>query len=152
VVDLGSYCQKLLSDFKTSSSKTREIQFQVQGDAADVYVDTELIETILSNLLSNALKYSPVDRPVSLSLKYLPSQVIFAIQDQGRGIPKEDQPALFEAFFRARNVGATPGTGLGLSIVKQCVDLHGGAIAIQSEVDAGSTFIVTLPSKIISDV
>lgn len=151
-VALESYCQKLLSDLRTSNGATREIQLQVQGDAADVYVDTELIETILSNLLSNALKYSPGDRPVSLRLKYLPSQVAFEIQDQGRGIPEEDQSALFEAFFRARNVGATPGTGLGLSIVKQCVDLHRGTIAVQSQVGQGTTFVVTLPSEMDSEL
>jgi signal transduction histidine kinase len=69
----------------------------------------------------------------------------FRITDQGLGIPEEDQQRLFETFYRARNVGTIAGTGLGLAIVKKCVDLHGGHIAVESQVGIGTTFTVTLP-------
>jgi signal transduction histidine kinase len=71
--------------------------------------------------------------------------VRFEIQDRGIGIPKEGTKRLFEPFYRATNVGTIQGTGLGLSIVKQCVDLHGGKIAVNSIVGQGTTFTVTLP-------
>ncbi|MGF1523280.1 MAG: ATP-binding protein [Leptolyngbyaceae cyanobacterium] len=152
IVDLEGRCQRLLVDFEASANSTRKIRFQAQGDCSRVYVDAALIDTILGNLLSNALKYSPIDCPVSLSLTCQQNQCIFEVSDEGRGIPLEDQPALFDSFFRARNVGATPGTGLGLSIVKQCVDLHRGTIAVQSQVDEGTTFTVTLPTKMDSEL
>jgi signal transduction histidine kinase len=67
------------------------------------------------------------------------------VQDEGIGIPIEDQQKLFESFARASNVGAIAGTGLGLSIVKKCVNLHGGQITVESKVSAGTTFTVSLP-------
>lgn len=71
--------------------------------------------------------------------------VLFRIQDFGIGIPKEDQEKLFEVFYRCSNVGEIVGTGLGLAIVKRSVELHGGAIAFESEVGVGTTFTVLLP-------
>lgn len=148
--DLGDHCQKISSNLALGTQGARNIDFQPstsQQDAlSNVYMDAALIETILSNLLSNALKYSPPDSPVSLSLTHADGQVVFEVKDQGRGIPMEDQATLFEAFFRARNVGATPGTGLGLNIVKQCIDLHQGTIDVYSQVNQGTTFVVRLPS------
>jgi signal transduction histidine kinase len=70
---------------------------------------------------------------------------VFQIRDRGIGIPTEDQQLLFETFHRATNVGTIPGTGLGLAIVKNCVDIHQGQIAVESEIGVGTTFIVTLP-------
>jgi signal transduction histidine kinase len=71
--------------------------------------------------------------------------VKFEIQDQGIGIPMEDQPRLFQLFHRAKNADTIQGTGLGLAIVKQSVDIHQGRITFTSEENAGTTFIVELP-------
>ena len=101
---------------------------------------------ILVNLLTNAIKYSPVGGTVWFELIAHEKTVTFRIQDQGIGIPKEDQKQLFQPFYRANNVGAIPGTGLGLVIVKKCVETHGGQISLESEVGVGTTFTVTLPS------
>jgi signal transduction histidine kinase len=108
-------------------------------------LDEKLLRHILSNLLSNAIKYSPGGRTVQFNLTCLDNKVVFQIQDQGIGIPPEDQPRLFEAFHRATNVGPIQGTGLGLTLVKQCVDLHRGEITFTSVVGEGTTFTVTLP-------
>jgi signal transduction histidine kinase len=115
-------------------------------------LDGELLRQILENLLSNAMKYSPSDRPIELSFRYNPvalenkeAQVVFQIRDRGIGIPPEDKHRLFEAFHRAQNVGTIAGTGLGLAIVKKCVEIHQGQIAIDSEVGVGTTVTVTLP-------
>jgi len=67
------------------------------------------------------------------------------VRDHGIGIPEEDLPKLFGAFHRARNVGQRPGSGLGLAIVKECVQLHGGRIAVTSRLGAGTTMTVRLP-------
>jgi signal transduction histidine kinase len=85
---------------------------------------------------------------VHFALSCEPDKVVFRIQDEGIGIPKEDQQRLFESFQRASNVGTIPGTGLGLAIVKKCVGLHQGQITVESEVGVGTTFSVTLPLNI----
>ena len=144
-VDLEGRCIAILNDFKFINQGMYEIHFQTKGDCSNLFVDSELISTILNNLLSNALKYSPDDSPVSLFLERQENHLIIEVIDNGKGIPTEDQPALFDAFFRARNAGAVDGTGLGLSIVKQCVALHSGTIEFQSEVGRGTIFRVVLP-------
>lgn len=110
-------------------------------------MDKKLLRQLLFNLLSNAIKYSPSGSMIEFKLVSRGDQAIFQIQDRGLGIPKEDQPRLFEFFHRAKNVGAIAGTGLGLAIVKQCVDIHGGSITVESEVGVGTRFTVTLPLK-----
>jgi signal transduction histidine kinase len=95
--------------------------------------------------LSNAIKYSPTSTTVKFELVCQNDLAIFYVQDSGIGIPLEDQQHLFESFHRAKNVGNIPGTGLGLSIVKRSVDLHGGYITVESEVEVGTTFTVTIP-------
>jgi signal transduction histidine kinase len=100
---------------------------------------------MLRNLLSNGIKYSPPGSQVLLELVFERDAVVFRVSDQGIGIPSADQTKLFNAFFRGSNVGTTAGVGLGLLIVKECVDLHGGEILVESEVGVGTKFTVTLP-------
>ncbi len=90
------------------------------------------------------MKYSPAGKEVRFSLQHDGANAVFKIQDDGIGIPREDQKRLFEAFHRGHNVGDIPGTGLGLVIVKRCVGLHSGTIDVASEVGNGTTFIVRL--------
>ena len=106
-----------------------------------------MLRHILSNLLSNAIKYSPPGSEVHLDLRCQASQASLVIRDWGIGIPPADQTRLFEAFHRAGNVQNIPGTGLGLTIVKKSVDLHGGTIAVDSQLGVGTTFTVTLPMQ-----
>lgn len=108
-------------------------------------VDEKLLRGILGNLLSNAIKYSSSGTTVNLSLEWEDDTAIFQVSDRGRGIVPEDRPHLFEPFFRGQNVGTIPGSGLGLTVVKKCVELHGGAIAVESRRKGGTTFTVTLP-------
>ncbi|MEW6495730.1 MAG: ATP-binding protein [Cyanobacteriota bacterium] len=110
-------------------------------------LDEKLLQHLLSNLLSNAIKYSPVGSTIQFTLTCLDNHIVFQIQDRGIGIPEEDQPRLFEAFHRATNASRLPGTGLGLAIVKNAVDLHGGEITVNSQVDVGTTFTVKLPLR-----
>jgi signal transduction histidine kinase len=102
--------------------------------------------SILTNLLSNALKYSPSESPVYFKLNCEADKAIFEIQDQGIGIDPEDQQHLYQSFHRGKNVGDVAGTGLGLAVVKKCVELHGGNIEMASQVEIGTRFTVTLPA------
>lgn len=110
--------------------------------------DEKLLRHIFSNLLSNALKYSPQGEPVQFSISAADDQVVFEVRDRGIGIPAEEIGHLFKSFHRASNVGNIPGTGLGLSIVKKSVELHGGTIEVSSqtghELGHGTCFTVRL--------
>ena len=163
-LNLQAFCEELLAEFKVGISGIHDIVFSIQGQSefpeAENFdcsssplgtktqlpcLDKKLLRHILTNILVNAIKYSPQGRTVRFDLFCLQEEAIFRIQDQGIGIPEVDQEDLFTSFHRARNVGNIPGTGLGLSIVKQYVDLHGGEINFVSKEGVGTTFIISLP-------
>lgn len=149
-LDIIRFCKDLVDEFHLSDRRNHQINFSFcQTSERDrpflPLLDERLLRHILTNLLSNAVKYSPSGDPVEFKLALSDRTAIFRIQDHGIGIPKSDQANLFQSFHRASNVKAIPGTGLGLSIVKQCVDLHGGSIGVDSEENRGTLFTVTLP-------
>ncbi|MFE4105085.1 PAS domain S-box protein [Almyronema epifaneia] len=149
---LIEFCRALLAELQISIAE-HEIVFVVYHHQAiaparfeiEVSADRELLRHILCNLISNAAKYSEANTPIEVKLTVESDRIAIQIRDQGMGIPPEDQPQLFEAFHRARNVGNIAGTGLGLSIVKQCLDLHNGQISFESYLGQGTTFTVVLP-------
>ncbi|MBD2461129.1 CHASE domain-containing protein [Oscillatoria sp. FACHB-1407] len=145
LLDLKSFCHSLIDEIQISTETQRAIAVIVCSESTQATVDGKLLQSILTNLLSNAIKYSESDRPIQLILTCTPEQVTIEVKDQGIGISPEDQKRLYEAFHRGQNVGDVVGTGLGLAVVKTCVDLHGGHIAVDSEVGVGTTFMVTLP-------
>lgn len=146
LIDLLQFCRDLVEDMElTTSSHT--IAFRPQCQITTACIDEKLLRHILSNLLSNAIKYSPAGGTVYFDVICQQEEVVFCVQDQGIGIPLADQAQLFDSFHRASNVGTISGTGLGLAIVKKSVDLHGGKIAVQSEVSVGTTFTVTIPLR-----
>lgn len=148
-VDLVKFCRRVVDDLQPNEINQQAIAFTLQSSLpspnALPLFDKKLLRQILTNLLSNALKYSPTGSPIQFDLTYLDNKVLFRIQDYGIGIPKADQTRLFESFYRASNIGTIQGTGLGLAIVKQCVDLHQGEITFESVEGIGTTFVVTLP-------
>jgi signal transduction histidine kinase len=151
-MDIVAFCRELVEGMQVivnnrhqSGSHQHAIAFTSSGDCTDAQMDEKLLGHILTNLLSNAIKYSPEGGTVLFDLVCTARQAIFRIQDSGIGIPEEYLPQLFESFQRADNVGTIQGTGLGLAIVKKAVDLHGGTIAVESEVGIGTTFTITLP-------
>jgi signal transduction histidine kinase len=105
------------------------------------------IEEMFSNLLLNAIKYTPEKGEINLSIKNGDDFVEVVVSDTGIGIPEEDVPRIFNEFYRADNARKVQreGTGLGLSIVRQIVDRHGGKISVESKQDQGTTFSLTLP-------
>ncbi len=143
---LEGFCRKLVEEAQLSMrQKDLTLIFNCHGELGDSLWDESLLRHILVNLLTNAIKYSPVGSTVWFELIGQEKTVTFRIQDQGIGIPQEDQKQLFEPFYRANNVETIAGTGLGLTIVKKCVETHGGEISLESQEGVGTTFTVTLP-------
>ncbi len=110
-----------------------------------VWLDPSLLRKILVNLLSNALKYSGENTEVTVRVVCAAGRLTLVVQDQGMGISAEDQEHLFERFFRARSAANVAGTGLGLYIIGQYLELMGGTIDLQSELNVGTTVTITVP-------
>jgi len=112
------------------------------------------LRQVFTNLLNNAIKYSPSGTTVFFRAWYSPSTVIFEVEDQGPGIPTEDVPHIFTDFFRAGNVGETTGSGLGLSIAKKIVDAHNGQIQVKNikrkDGSTGTLFTVNIPRNLMT--
>ncbi|MBE9213045.1 PAS domain S-box protein [Plectonema cf. radiosum LEGE 06105] len=144
-LDLKQFCRDIIAQMHLASGKQKVINFISDGECASVSVDPKLLHHILTNLISNALKYSVGKTPVTLELMCREDNVVFMIKDEGIGIPSVDQQQIFEPFYRGSNIDSIPGTGLGLSIVKTLADLHGCEISLSSEVGVGTTFTLKVP-------
>ncbi|MBE9210247.1 response regulator [Nostoc sp. LEGE 06077] len=147
LLDLAEFCQELIAEFTTIHPRSAEIIFNCHSDRTEACMDEQLLRYIFTNLLNNAVKYSPTGGNIlfDLTCDLIDGVAIFRIQDHGIGIPEADQARLFESFYRASNVQSIPGTGLGLVIVKKCVEAHQGQISIHSQAGIGSTLTITLP-------
>jgi signal transduction histidine kinase len=121
---------------------TSEVSEPIVGDPAR-------IAQLLDNLISNAIKFTPVGGHVDVRVDASPQSAVIEVRDTGYGIAAEDQEQLFERFFRTRSANdrAIAGTGLGLSIAKAIVDAHQGSISVESAEGHGTTFRVELPAK-----
>ncbi len=142
--NLEDLCHEVASAFNELQDESREAIIITSGRTKNVNIDRNLFKHILNNLLSNAFKYSSEIDP-KIKIEYEEHTVKISIIDEGIGIPVKDLPNLFTPFHRATNVGDIKGTGLGLSIVKEYVELHGGTIDVQSNLNNGSCFIIDLP-------
>lgn len=142
--DLDQLCRTVLEELAVQFSGER-IRYHCDAALCAVTLDPKLIRQILTNLVSNALKYSEKEHPVSVELTYQQGTLILEVQDEGIGIPAADLNHLYEPFHRAANVGMIAGTGLGLVITKESVELQGGTIQVTSEPGVGTTFTVCIP-------
>ncbi len=139
----------LILDLKerlAASLETARVEVQVPEGLPPVSADPDRLERILTNLWSNALKYSARGTPVTVTARQEGGWLITSVTDRGRGIPPEDLPHLFQRYFRAGTAReARGGLGLGLYISRTLVEAHGGRIWVESEVGVGSTFSFSLP-------
>lgn len=152
-IDLRAFCGSLVEEMRLNDKGYHSFDFQVQRHdgildqnlGIPCQMDEKLLRHIFSNLLSNALKYSGPGTTVQFWLRCTHDQVTAVVQDDGIGVPLEDQGRLFEPFHRAANVGAISGNGLGLAIAKQAVEAHQGSIRLESQPEKGTRIEVTLP-------
>ena len=154
---VGNILQVVCDAFEGEATrKNIEITRNISVKHKHVMVDATKMQEILSNLISNAIKYTPEDGHVSIDIQELECEregyVLFQtkVSDTGIGMSEEFLPSLFELFTRERNttLSKIPGTGLGMAIVKNFVDLMDGSIEVESELGEGSTFTITIPHKI----
>lgn len=154
---IGNISQLVCSAFAAEASrKNIELNIIVNVEHKHIIVDSTKMQEILSNLISNAIKYTSAGGKVTIDTKELPYDkeghvlIQTKVSDTGIGMSEEFLPSLFELFTRERNttLSKIPGTGLGMAIVKNFVDLMNGSIEVESELGKGSTFTITIPHKI----
>ena len=141
--DVVELCKEITNNHNEIQSDNRRIVFKVNGDSTKIKLDKKLMGHALSNLISNALKYSPGSEAPAVTISFSELNVQISIKDHGIGIPKQDLKSLFEPFYRASNTGEISGTGLGTSIAREYVKLNKGTISLKSEIEKGSEFIIT---------
>ena len=141
---LNDFCQEIIEELQiTTNQHTLELHSHLP--TTSYQIDRKLMRHILTNLLTNAINYSPDGGQILVTLTFLNEQLELQVQDSGIGIPEDAHPTLFESFVRGPNVGTISGTGLGLAIVQKAVALHNGQIAVKSTVGQGTSFTITLP-------
>lgn len=141
--DLEPFCQQIVDEMQLGISQP--IQFRSTKQSTQAFLDKKLLQSLLTNLLSNAAKYSPPESPIQFHLSCDANTATFQICDCGIGIPAAEQFQVSQPFYRGSNVGKATGTGLGLAVVKTCVDLHQGRWTIESQPDEGTIVTVWLP-------
>jgi len=145
-VDLGA----LVRDSVAGLSLTQEevsVVADVHSELPSVRGDRDRLQQVLTNLLDNAVKFSPAGEEVRVSAFQQDSRVRIEVSDRGPGVPPDQQRLIFEKFGRGNTAGSpgTPGTGLGLYIARSIVEAHGGVLEVSSGADAGATFTLSLP-------
>jgi len=143
---LAELISNIMMNFEREfKSKGIEVNYERREEA--IYADKDKISQVIINLLSNALKYTPAGGKISIEVKSIEGFTEISVQDNGQGISEEDLPHIFERFYRAdksRNK-ATGGVGIGLTITKSIVQAHGGTIKVESILNEGTKFIISLP-------
>ena len=127
--------------------------FDTDREEEIVLFDPDIIERILLNLLSNAVKFNKVDGTIYVNLYTKDDEIRITVRDEGIGIPKEKLSSIFKRFeqLKTKNKIEKQGSGIGLYLVKSLVTLHGGNIKVESKVNEGSKFIITIPKKVLEN-
>ncbi len=147
-VNIVELMQRVIEQHRLDDNNKHSIEFTTSTDTVIGTVDVARVEQVLNNLLSNALKYSPANKPVEVSMNYATDTtdlVIIAVRDEGYGISEEEQEHIFDRFYRASSHERADGLGLGLYIAHEIVTQQGGRMWLESTQNEGSTFYFTLP-------
>ncbi len=147
--DLVLFIKEIIEEVEASQSEQAATNFEYADSNLKIFADEKLLRQIFLNLITNAVKYTPHDKKVSIKLLSETNKIYFEIIDEGIGIPPGDMKNVFEPFARGSNIGKTKGSGLGLAIVKQAVELLRGEIKAESKLNVGTTFSVTLLKEIL---
>ncbi len=143
-IDLRSFVAGMLARLE-GVIETGRLRLDIAPDLPPVLADPDRLERILLNLLTNAQKYSPPQSPIRLQARAADNSVEVAVIDRGVGIASQDQPHIFERFYRPQGERRSDSVGLGLYITRRLVEAHGGRIRVESEPGEGSAFLFTLP-------
>jgi PAS domain S-box-containing protein len=143
--DIIHHCIEQLEELRGLAKAGQSIDYDHEGEERTVTTDRGMLGHVITNLVTNAVKYSPENAPIRMRTRLARGRLTVEVTDQGIGIPAEDQQHMFERFFRGGNVMTIQGTGLGLNIVKRYLDLMGGTISFRSR-PGETVFTVELPS------
>lgn len=150
LIDLVALVRQIVTEYQIAYHNSHHITLVSDGVRLNAMLDPKLMRQVLNNLLTNAVKYSPVGSEINVSIQHTEVNIFLSVADNGIGIPEDDIPRLFDPFQRAGNVNHLPGTGLGLSVVKQAVEMHQGTVEVKSQMNRGTTFYITLPNHSLS--
>jgi signal transduction histidine kinase len=139
------FFETLAKQVVQSGGTGHKLRYTLDGNLKGIVSDEKLLRNIVVNLLTNAIKFSPGSKYVTMAVTCTKSHLIILVSDSGIGIPAWDIKNLFTSFSRGSNAGAIEGTGLGLSIVKKAVDLLHGTVEVKSRLNKGTQFTVMLP-------
>lgn len=145
-IDLLALTRNVCLTFDAELSN-KNLKLEIGGTVSVVSIDKDRFSGVITNLVSNAVKYTPSGGEIHILIQDFPEESVFAIEDNGIGIPEDELPFIFERFYRAdksRN-RKTGGAGIGLAIVKSVVTAHGGSITANNRVQGGCIFVIRLP-------
>lgn len=147
-VDLGKLCELIVLDNSIAASQKRQKIIFKSDDLCVAKGDELRLKMIVDNLITNAIKYSQLDRGIWVTVGKMSKFIQVEVRDEGPGISGDDMKKMFKKFQRlsAQPTGGEPSTGLGLSIVKNLVDLHGGTIEVESEIGKGTKMKLMIPA------
>ncbi|MFQ6050724.1 MAG: MEDS domain-containing protein [Candidatus Hydrothermarchaeota archaeon] len=140
--------KEIIEDLEIKAKeKEQEITLEFSEKVPMIKIDRERIKEVLTNLISNAIKFTPEGGKIKVNIENRKEDVLVSVSDNGPGISEEDQKRIFDRFYKVESslTRSVEGTGLGLSIAKGLVELHGGKIWVESELGKGSTFYFTIP-------
>jgi signal transduction histidine kinase len=144
-MNLGNMCEILVKEYQTNLGTYHRLVYTHEGELRGLFLHKLLMRYMLSNLLNNAIKYSPKGSTITLHVKRENDLLTIRVRDEGIGILDSDIPRVFEPLFRGRNVGAIGGAGLGLAIVQKGIQSHRGTVTIDTKPNHHTEFIIQIP-------
>lgn len=147
-IDLNIFCKNLINDLEPLLSKNNKLFYNFNIPLKNYLADENLLKVILTNLISNAIKYSLNGGNIYFDVDENEKQIIFKVKDEGIGIGKEEIEKIFTPFYRSARNSTIAGSGLGLSITKSYVEVHKGTIEVKSQKDKGAIFTIKIPKRV----
>jgi len=146
-IKVDEFISKIIKEHEVLVKENQKISFADKTDSLEINSDKKVLRYIVGNLISNAIKYSGSDAKIKVETEMKKNKLLIHVTDNGIGIADEEQPFIFDPFYRANNAAEIDGTGLGLNIVKRMVEILDGRISLRSKLGFGSSFKVEIPIK-----
>jgi PAS domain S-box-containing protein len=147
-INIIDFINGLVNEVSINLEQKPPVKFHLADNPLIIYSDKKLLRQVFVNLISNAFKYTPVTKKITIQIMPQLKNLSIIIKDEGIGIPMDDLPNVYEPFIRGKNVLEIKGTGLGLSIVKRALGILNGKITVKSKLNEGSVFTVTIPAGV----